>query len=205
MGELCMLLEGKNLSFGYEKDTLLFENVNISITSNQRVGLVARSGFGKTTLSKILAGYEEPLKGQVFVDQKALDDYSYCPVQLIHQHPEKSVNPKWKMKDILQEGEIIERRIVEQVGIRDEWMERFPHELSGGELQRFCIARALGKETKFLIADEITTMLDPITQADLWHFMIEETKKREIGMLVVTHNASLLERVCTSIIDFEQM
>ena len=61
------------------------------------------------------------------------------------------------------------KRCLELLGIDQEWLERWPNELSGGELQRFCVARALGPNTRFLIADEMTTMLDAITQAQIWH------------------------------------
>ena len=75
-------------------------------------------------------------------------------------------------------------------------MNRFPAELSGGELQRFSIARALGRRTRFLLADEISTMLDLITQSQLWHFILEEVKRREIGLIAVSHDQELLDEVC---------
>ena len=69
---------------------------------------------------------------------------AYCPVQLIWQHPEEAVNPRLKMKHALKQGGGVSPRIAEGLGIQDEWLERYPSELSGGEMQRFCIARALG-------------------------------------------------------------
>ena len=78
-------------------------------------------------------------------------------------------------------------------------MGRFPAELSGGELQRFCIARALHPETRFLLCDEISAMLDLATQAQLWHFLIEEAERRNLGLLVVSHDSALLQRVCTRV------
>ena len=90
-----------------------------------------------------------------------------CPVQMIWQHPEQAVNPRLRMREVIAEGDQVEERIVRQLGIEEEWMGRYPAELSGGELQRFCIARALGKSTQFLLCDEISTMLDLITESDL--------------------------------------
>lgn len=72
---------------------------------------------------------------------------------------------------------------------------------SGGELQRFCVARSLFDGTRFLLADEISTMLDVITQAQIWNFLIEETEKRNIGMVIVSHNRELLNKVCTRIVE----
>lgn len=153
------------------------------------------SGYGKTTLCKILAGYLKPCKGQVLLDGKPLPQKGYCPVQMIWQHPEKAVNPRLKMEKILSDGGNVEKRIIEGLGIEKDWMNRYPQELSGGELQRFCIARALGKETQFLIADEISTMLDLITQSQIWSFLLEEVKRREIGLIVVSHSDGLLKQV----------
>ncbi len=87
----------------------------------------------------------------------------------------------------------LERRL----GILPEWKNRFPQELSGGELQRFCIARALGPETKYLLCDEISTMLDLITQGQIWRFLMEETAERKIGMVITSHSQELLDHVCT--------
>ena len=82
-------------------------------------------------------------------------------------------------------------------------MRRYPGELSGGELQRFCIARALGERTKFLLADEITAMLDLITQSQIWNFLLKETSDRGIGLLVVSHSEELLKRLATLRVEWE--
>lgn len=77
-------------------------------------------------------------------------------------------------------------------------------EVSGGELQRFCIARALGRKTKLLIADEMTTMLDLITQGQIWDFVLKELKRREMGMIAVSHSPELLEKVCDRVVRYPQ-
>ena len=160
---------------------------------------------GKTTLCKILAGYEKPDSGQVLIDGVPVQEIKgYCPVQMIWQHPELSVNPRWKMKRVLEEGGPVPERIMDGLGIERDWLNRYPSELSGGELQRFCIARALGEKTRFLLADEITTMLDLITQSQIWHFLLEEIKGREIGLLVVSHSGPLLDQICTRKVDMDQ-
>ncbi len=142
----------------------------------------------------------KPDQGNVLLDGVPLASYKgYCPVQMVWQHPELSVNPRLRMREVLKEGDKLEQRIVDGLGIEKNWLDRYPGELSGGELQRFCIARALGERTKFLLADEISTMLDLITQSQIWNFLIEETEKREIGLLVVSHSEELLKRVCTRI------
>ncbi|MDK4501319.1 ATP-binding cassette domain-containing protein [Fusobacterium necrophorum] len=202
-----MSLIGENLSFGYSKQNLLFKNVNICINSGDVLGLQGFSGSGKTTLGKVLAGYLETFSGKVKVDGKIYSQRTkgFHPVQIIHQHPEKSINPRWKMKEILQEAEIDQKEIMEIFQIREEWLERWSTELSGGELQRFCIARALDQRTRYIIADEITTMLDGITQAELWKKIINLCKKRNIGLMIISHEQSLLEKLCDKIIDFESL
>lgn len=201
-----MILEARNISFRYgEKNRAILKDFSLKAESAERVGLVAPSGFGKTTLCKILSGYEKPDSGEVLLDGKPLDAWgSYCPVQLIWQHPEQAINPRLRMKAVVEEGDHVSPDLMKRLGIEADWMNRFPAELSGGEMQRFCIARALGQRTQFLLADEISTMLDLITQSQIWHFLIDETEKRKIGMIVVSHSPELLEKVCTRIVDLQK-
>ena len=199
------MLEAKNLSFSYEKKSdsrKILADVTLSVKPGERVGILAPSGAGKTTLLKILGGYLFPDSGCVLVDGKPLPKKGHCPVQLIWQHPEKAVNPRIRLGKTLAEGGPENPELERRLGILPEWKERFPQELSGGELQRFCIARALGKGTKFLIADEISTMLDLITQSQIWNFILKEIQRREIGLLVVSHSEPLLERIVTRRIRF---
>ena len=200
-----MILEAKNLSFRYEESgRKILDQFSLQVDSSERVGILAPSGFGKTTLCKILAGYEEPEAGTVLLDGKSLYSYKdYCPVQMIWQHPEQAVNPRLRMRTVIEEGDQVDPKLIEKLGIEPDWLNRFPTELSGGELQRFCIARALGKRTRFLLADEISNMLDLITQSQIWHFLIEETERRGIGMIVVSHSPELVEKVCTRVVRME--
>ncbi len=200
-----MLLCGNNLSFSYDCKKILFKDINIQIESSERVCLYGRSGYGKSTLGKILSGYEKSPTGQVLLDNKPIDNKGFSPVQLIYQHPEKSVNPRWTVKQILTEGGQDSLNLLEKIGLTKDYLTRYPYELSGGELQRISIARAINKNTKFIIADEITTMLDPITQANIWSFLLEETKERNIGLLIITHNKHLGEMIATRYIDFERL
>ena len=199
-----MILEARDISFSYErKGAELFSNINFKVENNERVWVPGPSGYGKTTLCKILAGYLEPSKGQVLLDGKPLPEKGYCPVQMIWQQPELAVDPKMRMRNMIAEGDEVELRVLDALGIREEWMGRYPQELSGGELQRFCIARALGKRTRFLLADEITTMLDLVTQSEIWHFLMDEIRRRGIGLLAVSHDRELLDRICTRQIDLQ--
>ena len=197
------MLEGHDLTFFYRgrKKTPVIDGLDLTISPGERVGLRGPSGRGKTTLCKLLAGYERPVRGKVLLDGRPIREYrGFCPVQMIWQHPETGVDPLLRMKQTMEEAGDIEERLLEKLHINKEWMDRYPSELSGGELQRFCLARALRAETKYLLCDEITAMLDLVTQAQIWEFILEEAERREIGMLIVSHSEALLKKVCTRII-----
>lgn len=198
-----MQLKAEKLGFRYGNDSWLFREVNLEIQPGEIVGLVAPSGRGKTTLSRILAGYEKPVEGSVTLSGQPIGKKGIYPVQLIFQHPEKSVNPRWKMRKMLNEGWSPDQELLDLLGIEEKWLDRWPNELSGGELQRFCIARSLGPETRFLIADEMTTMLDAVTQAQIWQGVLNIAKEREMGVIVVSHEAKLIQRLCQRIISLE--
>ncbi len=201
-----MLLSANNISFRYTgKSEWILKDVSLQVESGERVGIVAPSGYGKSTLSKILAGYLRPSSGEVLVDGKPLPKKGYCPVQMISQHPELAVNPRWKMEKILNEAWTPDQELLDKMGIERSWLTRWPAELSGGELQRFCIARVLSPETKFLLCDEITTMLDVVTQAQIWQLLLEISEERNLGMIIITHNKALAERVCTRIVDLTEI
>jgi len=195
-----MLLKGENINFGYKRNNYILKEVNISLNSSEVLGLIGDSGSGKSTLCKILSGYENNYQGDVNIDGKEIPGRGYNPVQLVFQHPERAVNPKWKMKDILNEGHDVPQDILDSFGIKQGWLNRWPNELSGGELQRFALARALSPKTKFLIADEITTMVDAITQAQIWNTVLEIAEEQNIGVLVVSHEKKLIEQLCSDII-----
>lgn len=101
----------------------------------------------------------------------------------------------------LQEAGPIPASFIEGLGIKDDWLGRYPHELSGGELQRCCIARALATKPQFLICDETTTMLDALTQAQIWEFLLDYSDREGIGLVIVTHSPALMKRLATRVID----
>ena len=197
-----MQLEARKIGFRYsDRSGWILKDVSLKVKSGEKLALVGPSGYGKSTLSKILSGYLLPDFGQVLLDGKPLPSKGYCPVQLIYQHPEQAVNPRWKMSNILKESWQPDEALLKQMGIEPEWMQRRPSELSGGELQRFCIARVLGPQTKFLICDEISTMLDVITQAQIWQLILRVATQNHLGLIVITHNRPLAEKVCDRIIE----
>ena len=200
-----MRLEVNNVSFRYDrKGPWVLENCSLSVEKGERLGLFAPSGYGKTTLALLMAGYLQPTSGEVLLDGRPLPARGFCPVQLIYQHPEKAINPRWRLKRVLEESGKLREDVLASFGIESEWLERFPRELSGGELQRFCVARALMSGADFLICDEISTMLDVITQAQIWNKILQEAGERNMGLITVTHNLELAKRICTKVYDLSK-
>jgi len=198
-----MLLDAKNIGFRYDNGPWILKEFNAQLKSGEVVGLSGPSGCGKTSLSRILAGYMSPDEGRVSLDGKPLPRYGFSPVQLVFQHPEKAINPRWQMYKTLNEGWSPDTELLESLGIEEGWLKRWPNELSGGELQRFCVARALSPDTKFLIADEMTTMLDAITQAQIWKVVLSIAERNNIGVLVVSHEEHLINRICNRVIEIK--
>lgn len=200
-----MALEAKNIYFRYDKkQPWVLEDRSLSIERGERLAIFAPSGYGKTTLAMLLAGYLEPTAGQILLDGKPLPRRGLCPVQLIYQHPEKAINPRWRLKRVLEESGELRGDVLDAFGIERAWLERFPRELSGGELQRFCVARALMSGADYLICDEISTMLDVITQAQIWNVILAEVEKRRMGLVAVTHNRHLADKIATRTVDLSQ-
>lgn len=199
------MLEARGITYAYPNtNTPLYRDFYLSVGEHERVALCAPSGFGKTTLCRLLAGYEQPQKGEILLDGAPLPKRGTCPVQLILQHPETAVDPRMRMQQTLAEAGKVPERLLADLEIKNRWLTRFPHELSGGELQRFCIARALAANPRYLVADEISTMLDAVTQAQIWRFLVAETQARGIGLVFVSHSQALTKRLATRVVNLSE-
>ena len=224
------VLEARGLSCAFGRDRVLFRDLDLSVHAGERVAIVAPSGAGKTTLCRILAGYRKPDAGCVLVrdvtlggaapgsrsvpsGNAALGPHSVPPegtvrdprsVQLISQHPEKAFDPRMRMRDSLAEaGDLADARSVDlraRFGVRDAWFDRLPHELSGGELMRFCLVRALMTGPTVLICDESTAMLDLVTQDELWSQIRELQESWGFGLILVSHSPGVIAQVATRLL-----
>lgn len=195
-----MSLVANHIWFEYRKNQPVIKDFNLQINPGEKVALFGPSGQGKTTICKLLTGFLTPMSGTIQVGDQPLSRRKARSVQMIWQHPEQSVDPRLKMGETLKEAGDIDKQLLERLGIESNWLSRYPSELSGGEIQRFCIARALRVDIKYLVADEITTMLDPISQAQIWDFLLAETKRRNIGILAVTHDQLLVEKIADRVV-----
>ena len=190
----------------YEGVKTVLDIDHLEIRKGETYGIVGESGQGKTVLAlTILQLLQTPPgiieKGEILLDGKPLPDKGICPVQLIYQHPEKAINPRWRLKRVLEESGLLNPELLDAFGIEPAWLSRFPRELSGGELQRFCVARALMSGADYLICDEISTMLDVITQAQIWNLVLAEAEKRNMAVIAVTHNRHLAAKIAERTID----
>lgn len=181
----------------------ILSGVSLVLRPGEVVGLRGASGSGKTTLGKILSGHLAPCAGTVRLDDAALPSSGFCPVQMLFQTPELAVNPRWRIGRILEEAYLPSVAERAEFGIRDTWLRRYPHEISGGELQRVAVLRALAPGVRYLVADEISAALDPLTQAALWHALLRRVRDRRLGILAISHNHALLARIATRICRME--
>ncbi|MBB0242751.1 ATP-binding cassette domain-containing protein [Streptomyces alkaliphilus] len=195
-----MSLRATDLAYRVPGGHQLFTGLDLRVEAGQVVGLTGESGCGKSTLARILAGHLPPTTGTVLTDGYPVNAPGPRPVQLVQQHPEKAVNPRWTMRSVVAEAHDPDPALCERLGIRAEWYGRRPAELSGGELQRFCLLRALGPRTRYLIADEMTAMFDTLTQAELFAVVRDIVTERSIGLLVISHDIPLLDRLCDEIV-----
>ncbi len=191
------MLEARDITFGYKKGHPVLEDFSAQFGRDERVCISAASGVGKTTLCRLLAGYLKPQAGHILLDGSPLPAAGVCPVQLIGQHPEHAFDPHLRIETSLKEGGPADEHLAESLGIKEAWMKRYPHELSGGELMRLSICRALMSHPTYVVADEISAMLDAVTQAYIWDFLINEAHARDMGIILVSHSPALAARVAT--------
>ena len=192
------MLEVRQLTI-VQEGRRLWDSVSFQVAAGERLGISAPSGFGKTTLGRVLAQWQTPTSGSVTVGGKSLSKKGYCPVQLVPQHPELTFNPYRTTGESLRDAWSPDAAWFERLAVSPAWLKRRPDELSGGELARIALLRALDPRTRYLIADEVTAQLDPHIQAQVWQVLLEEVKRRELGLIVFSHNKALLEKVCSSI------
>ncbi|MCE7516615.1 ATP-binding cassette domain-containing protein [Vreelandella titanicae] len=190
------MLKARQLSFHFAPKVPLLQDISLTLCAGQWLGLSGDSGAGKSTLGQLLAGYLAPQAGDITLDGEALPKSGVQPVQWLPQSPELAVNPRWRVGKILREAWTPSDTQCQAFGVKAKWLTRFPQSLSGGELQRVCVLRALAPGVRFLVADEISTMLDPITQVELWQVLKREAEQRQLGVLVISHDTALLERLC---------
>ncbi|TNF04600.1 MAG: ATP-binding cassette domain-containing protein [Gammaproteobacteria bacterium] len=188
------------------------DHVGFEVLAGETVALVGESGCGKSTVATTLLGLQQPDSGEVFVagrelltDANARGKSLGRDLGMVFQNPYASLNPKMKIKSIIAEplktafnlrGNALRLRIKEllgHVGMGEEHMDRYPHEFSGGQLQRIAIARALALESKLLILDEPTAALDVSVQAQVLRLLKELQVEEGLSYLFISHDLATVE------------
>ncbi|NLS55907.1 ATP-binding cassette domain-containing protein [Hafnia alvei] len=177
----------------------LWHDFSLNVLTGERVGISAPSGYGKTTLGRVLAGWQPYQQGSITLDDAALPCKGYCPVQLVPQHPELTFNPYRTTGQALRDAWHPDAEQLSRFHVKAEWLTRKPNQLSGGELARIALLRALDPRTRVLIADEVTAQLDPHIQRDIWQQLIIESQQRPLSMIIFSHQRALLEQICTRV------
>jgi peptide/nickel transport system ATP-binding protein len=196
------------------------DGVSFSIQRGKTLALVGESGCGKSTVARLLVGLYQPTRGSVRFDGQATDAARDAGelrtlrrrMQMIFQDPYASLNPRWKVLDIVGEplrehglarqgGELRAKveALLLQVGLAAADVEKFPHQFSGGQRQRISIARALATQPEFLVCDEPTSALDVSVQAQVLNIMKDLQRQQGLTYLFISHNLAVVRHVADQV------
>lgn len=216
------MIEITNLEKVYKtgKQTMkAVQSVNLTIREGEILGIVGESGSGKSTLGKMVIGLEAPTSGAITYNEKSLwQKNKYLrprpgEIQTVFQDPQSSLDPRMRVKDIIMEpllglpsaerkekGELTRLvQLMKRVGLKEEHLDRFPHEFSGGQRQRIAIARALITNPSFIVLDEPTSALDVSVQAQVLNLLKELQQERQLTYLFISHNMAVIRYMCQRI------
>lgn len=217
-----MLLEVKDLYMSFpEGDSFLkrrrkeiLKGVSFNLKKGECLGIIGESGSGKSTLGKVILGLEKQDKGEILFENSDKRKSWQNDINVVFQDYSTSVNPKFKVYDIIAEAfldsnlskeeklkSIIE--LLDQVGLGKEFIDRYPHQLSGGQLQRICIARAIAKKPKFILLDEAISSLDVSSQVQILDLLIDLKEKYQLSYLFITHDLMAITYICDRVMFFK--
>lgn len=193
------ILQAKSISVRFGDQTVL-DDVDLEVRSGDITGVAGPSGSGKTTLLRVVAGLLAPDAGTVTYD--GADKATPGSLAMLDQHPRLACNPDRTLAQIITEPADIAGRTadldaaIERVGLDPELLTRFPTQVSGGQLQRACLARILVGEPAFLLCDEPTALLDPVATTAVVT-LLRELSDQGTAIAVVSHDQALIDRLCT--------
>ena len=215
-----------NISFGSKNESTdkvvkAVDNVSFELFEGETLGLVGESGSGKSTIAKIITGLVRPTNGEIFYNNISLYnsnrkyqiDKSRGQIQMIFQDPYSSLNPRFKVRDIISEpikffqknishNELTQNvyDLIDIVGMTRQSLDRYPHEFSGGQRQRISIARALATRPRLLICDEPTSALDVSIQAQILNLLKDIQDELHLTILFISHDLPVIRQMCNRIV-----
>lgn len=211
--------ENQKKIFGVERQKVL-HNVSFQVKQGECMGILGESGSGKSTLGRVLCGLLRPDKGNVYLagqkqyDRKTKRSKDKTIISVVFQDYTTSANPRFLVKDIIAESlKVREKReqisldykkeisnLLELVGLNHEYAKRYPHELSGGQLQRVCIARAIAVNPQIILFDEAISSLDAHTQVQIMDLLLEVRKKYHLTYVFITHDLTSITYCCDKVL-----
>jgi len=197
MKNMCVL-EIENIKFGYTKENLIYKDFNLKLNKNQIISIVGQSGSGKSTLFELITKNLQPLEGEIKSKK----------IACIYQDPYSSFHPTYNIKeqinDVVEKYESFELyELLNELNLDEELLYKKPHELSGGQLQRCSILRAILIKPDLILADEPTSALDNIIALETMKMLISFLDK--FGILLITHDHDLAKWCSDTIINIDQL
>lgn len=191
------VLEIKNLTFGYTKSQIIYDDFTLVLKKGEVVSIVGQSGSGKSTLFELITNNLKPISGTIIKKN----------VACIYQDPYSSFHPSFKIleqiEDVVSQYEEDElKSLCQELSLDLELLQRKPHELSGGQLQRCSILRALLMKSELLLVDEATSALDNIIANEVMHLLLKFLPN--FGILLITHDLSLAKWSSDKIIQLDE-
>ncbi|MET8472469.1 ATP-binding cassette domain-containing protein [Streptomyces sp. NPDC006422] len=214
------MLELCSVTAGYDRRSPVLRDVSLTLRPGESVGLLGPSGCGKSTLARVAALLHAPDSGRVVIDGEPARGWRHRAPRaqrtafgVVFQQPRLSADPRLRLSDLIAEplrANGLEhaarmRELADAVGLSAELLARRPHEVSDGQLQRACLARALTLRPRWLICDEMTAMLDASTTAALVGVVEEYRRETGAGLLAVGHDRVLLERWCRRTVEWSDL
>ncbi|ABR47346.1 ABC transporter related [Alkaliphilus metalliredigens QYMF] len=222
-----MLLEIQNVYKSYKKSigmikkesVEIVKGVSLRLKEGECLGIIGESGSGKSTLGRLIIGLEKVDRGNIQIEgidiSKLNSTFLKKKASVVFQDYSSSVNPRFRVIDILSEPiktfekltkkHTIKKAInlLEKVGLAEEYLYRYPHQLSGGQLQRVCIARAIATNPKFIVLDEAISSLDVSVQVQVLDLLIELKKQMAISYIFITHDLTAITYICDRVLFFK--
>ena len=226
-----ILLKASNITKSYTQKKFLkkfvknvLNDVSLSLEQGKCLGIIGESGSGKSTLGRIITGIEKADSGVVEFEGKNIHQKenkdAKNDISVVFQNYVSSVNPRFSVAQIIAEPLIISsqvnknkidkkkineevEKLIKIVGLSEEFLERFPNELSGGQLQRVCIARAIVTKPKFILLDEAVSSLDVSTQVEILDLLQKLKKEYNLSYIFITHDLLTITYICDSVIFFK--